>query len=516
MPSKSVITTILGAALLGMVSKGSLGSKSQWYTPRSLKTLTNLSKSKSKRESVYSLNLRRYEDSKNPIELLEIPEIICKFTEIEELDLSHQRFGTDSFRGIPECFKGLTKLKRIILNDCSLDKIPEVLKFITSLEYIELYDNNITSIPNWISDMPNLRYLQLQKNKIERFTSEQVNIISLQNPDKLMGYGVNLYDNPIKDLPSDFGLVLGKESKNISLNLDFTGSYQNPYGYVASPKNDFSSKKALQLLETGVPRDYLKTICLNSGIIKKHIFNEWKFLRNHTNSFIKNHQVTPEDQQLMNILLDRVEIDFNSTTNLNLIEIQERLFNPLSKLINLESITVIIEGGEIRIPSFLSDFKKLNSVHISGTHYGGPKVIGLHHIKQIRSLKLEMIKGVNASEFSEFKNLSYLFLDQIANMSELPNSVCINNSETLGHLTMSGRWWRTFPKSFGMLKNLSRLNLTLSSYTNWRTPLENGVHMIAPDKVTIVSWLSKGFPQKIAVQIMKQCNKAPISQLRRF
>ena len=80
----------------------------QWYTPQ---TLTNLSKSKSKREAVYSLNLRRYKDSKNLIELLEIPEIICKFTEIKELDLSHQNFGTEE---IPES-KNLTNLKKINL-----------------------------------------------------------------------------------------------------------------------------------------------------------------------------------------------------------------------------------------------------------------------------------------------------------------------------------------------------------------------------------------------------------------
>jgi hypothetical protein len=145
------------------------------------------------------------------------------------------------------------------------------------------------------------------------------------------------------------------------------------------------------------------------------------------------------------------------------------------------------------------------------------KVVGLPYISQVRTLILENT-NINTSELSAFHNLTYLALNQIGNMTELPDSVCMNNSESLGHLIMIGPYWRTFPKHLGMLRNLKYLLLTpIVRWVEYRSPIDNGVYFECPSPVKVLGWLKQGLPEDIALKITKRCNKSSISsEIRRF
>ena len=102
-------------------------------------------------------------------------------------------------------------------------------------------------------------------------------------------------------------MVLGEESAKISLHLDFTGGYQDPYGYVVSPKNEFSSKKSTSTFRNRSPRDYLHKIV-------------WK---DHKKPYFQRMEISYEPYWIFHkkasghtgrpIFLDSIEIDFNST-----------------------------------------------------------------------------------------------------------------------------------------------------------------------------------------------------------
>jgi len=527
--NRSTLATIIGVALLGATkSKGSRSSK--MYRPRSIQTLINLSKSKSKREKIFELDLSgpiKMEMDDEEDLLMEIPEVICKFTNLKKLNLSDNFFADkrlyfDPFQGIPECFKNLTNLKEINISNCQLDRIPDALRLIPSLEKVRLVNNNIIEIPEWISRMPNLLDLDLNHNKIRNFTSQQINIHLFQTDyvSNKYNYGVNLYNNPIQDLPFDFGSVFGKMAEKIGLNLKHGTEYIESAGmHLTVSKNNFTSKKALHFLKTGVPFDYMKRICLHGGVVKENVFRDWKDLSNHSNEdFIRKYNLALEDQELMNAFLEEISIVTFPNFDTGEGEISE---NELRKLSHIRKIDINVIGGLLfKLPSFLSGFEKLRTVSISGfkNHMGrdGGYIIGLNHISQVKSLKIEGI-NIDASELSSFHSLTYLYLDDIDNMDELPNDVCTNNAESLGFLTMTGRFWRTFPRNFGMLKNLIRLNLKLSYYDTWRSPIQNGVYFECPDAKKVLNWIRQGLPQKIIVQITEQCNKpSPNSELRRF
>eukprot|EP01095_Lingulamoeba_sp_RSL-Kostka_P013073 TRINITY_DN530_c1_g1_i1.p1 TRINITY_DN530_c1_g1~~TRINITY_DN530_c1_g1_i1.p1 ORF type:complete len:245 (-),score=38.15 TRINITY_DN530_c1_g1_i1:133-867(-) len=100
-------------------------------------------------------------------QLTYIPECICDFIFLDELNLSRNDFSEAEF---PDELTNLKYLKYLNLDKCKLESFPLPICFLTTLTVLHMEDNNISSIPEEISRLTKLLKLNLGYNPISIFS----------------------------------------------------------------------------------------------------------------------------------------------------------------------------------------------------------------------------------------------------------------------------------------------------------------------------------------------------------
>ena len=89
------------------------------------------------------------------------------------------------------------------------------MTFLCCLKEFDLSDNSITELPHDIWEMK-FSELKLNQNSIASLPEgiSRLNSLTTEPVDDKIGYEINLRENAITTLPSDFGQLLGRPEKN--------------------------------------------------------------------------------------------------------------------------------------------------------------------------------------------------------------------------------------------------------------------------------------------------------------
>lgn len=124
--------------------------------------------------------------------LAELPEVVCKYTQLQVLLLGKNRLSA-----LPDRFGDLKNLKILYLNNNLLTKLPENFSSMTALQTLMLDGNKLAALPDDFGNLKNLEDLSLYNNQITRIPP---GFGSLNNLRRL-----HLSVNPIGTLPESFG-----------------------------------------------------------------------------------------------------------------------------------------------------------------------------------------------------------------------------------------------------------------------------------------------------------------------
>lgn len=157
--------------------KGGAGTKAERPAPvvTAEGYYDNLEAAKKAPEKVVRLNLQGHD-------LKSIPSDLCLFSNLQELDLSH-----NSIKSIDVGFSCPTALKRLYLNHNQITALPAKLAQLTRLEVLVAHDNPIVQIDAAIGTMKGLKELWLSGNGT--MASMQPTIWNLQDS-KPCGFGI--------------------------------------------------------------------------------------------------------------------------------------------------------------------------------------------------------------------------------------------------------------------------------------------------------------------------------------
>ncbi|XP_050422339.1 uncharacterized protein LOC126834456 isoform X2 [Adelges cooleyi] len=79
-------------------------------------------------------------------------------TNLEVCDFSKNQIFT-----IPECFKNLKNLKKLVLNNNQISEFPNILEDMINLEWFDLYANKLSNCPTWDKN-PNMKFMDFEQN----------------------------------------------------------------------------------------------------------------------------------------------------------------------------------------------------------------------------------------------------------------------------------------------------------------------------------------------------------------
>ena len=214
--NKQVVSTIIGAALIGLIDpKKKMGSHAKWFRfiPQSIE------------EFVSAANNIEYADK---VIALYLPDIY------ENLDESEYPEGLPSH--IIEYVGNFKNLKDLCLSNMELSALPSSFSNLTNLMKIDLSFNNFDHIPQVLKDLPALEKVDLSYNKrIETFSASDLMFANEFSE-------INLSRCGLKTLPEDFVSTLGSRVKKINLDGNL-GLIRSPVEYL------------LKLLDSGFPID---------------------------------------------------------------------------------------------------------------------------------------------------------------------------------------------------------------------------------------------------------------------
>lgn len=175
---------------------------------------------------------------KNSLSLLEIPDWISHFTELESICIS-----SNTLTQIPESIGKLTSLKRLTLFNAKLKPLPENIFQLPRLESIFISDCSLESIPEAVH-LPELNYLDLSSNLLKRLPD------SFAEQPKLKR--VILSKNPWEYLPEKIGRIknLELESKNKLKFFDFSYKGADGKGTVVWDDEIFQARHDAALMKS--------------------------------------------------------------------------------------------------------------------------------------------------------------------------------------------------------------------------------------------------------------------------
>lgn len=143
-----------------------------------------------------------------------------KLTQLTSLYLSTYHFDRrarggelvegQAFKGFPESFCNLKKLKELELNYGEISSLPSCIGQLRNLEKFELSFSQLTGLPKEFGKLTKLKYLYLNSNKITSLPNEFANLTQLKE--------IDLDDNQIKSVTKAIGKFKKLEILNIQNN----------------------------------------------------------------------------------------------------------------------------------------------------------------------------------------------------------------------------------------------------------------------------------------------------------
>ncbi len=156
---KKFVLSLLGL-IISFHSIAQSSSDSIVSVLHSTAAFTDLTMAKEDPSNVKKLVLKRKK-------IVEIPQEIFQFTELEYLDLSSNKITV-----IPKEISKLTKLKVLIVENNKIKELPEELFMLTGLLVISAGNNEIYYMSSKIKNLTKLIQLDLWSNNISEFPAE--------------------------------------------------------------------------------------------------------------------------------------------------------------------------------------------------------------------------------------------------------------------------------------------------------------------------------------------------------
>ena len=164
--NKTVLSTIVGTALLGLAKSKSGGRNS--YKPRNIEDIYKLSAQEKSQITRLDLSI---------MGLTQIPDdIFDGFANLERIDLNNNQLTE-----LPQSIGNLTNLKWLTLSSNQLTELPQSIGNLTNLEILLLGINKLTEPPNYIANLTNLKRLDLHRNPWQKPLDPKILFKMIQN-----------------------------------------------------------------------------------------------------------------------------------------------------------------------------------------------------------------------------------------------------------------------------------------------------------------------------------------------
>ncbi len=107
--------------------------------------------------------------------LIEVPDEIAQFTNLQKLDL-----GNNQLTSLPDTIAQLTNLQRLTLSNNQLISLPDAIFQLTNLQKLDLDNTQLTSLPDTIAQLTNLQRLTLSNNQLMSLPDAIAQLTSLK------------------------------------------------------------------------------------------------------------------------------------------------------------------------------------------------------------------------------------------------------------------------------------------------------------------------------------------------
>jgi Leucine-rich repeat (LRR) protein len=178
---------VLDTYMLKLIDEGKIRSE---HIPQVIFELENLQILDLSRTKINAISNQQALNNLTELYLLhnsffDIPESVCRMTQLKLLDMSHNRLQTipeyidkmkrvetlilsyNHLSSVSRFFARLVTLRRLILSHNHLDVIDEELSQSQSLRTLDLSSNSLAAIPEELCDLQQLETLDLRSNLIE-------------------------------------------------------------------------------------------------------------------------------------------------------------------------------------------------------------------------------------------------------------------------------------------------------------------------------------------------------------
>jgi Leucine-rich repeat (LRR) protein len=275
-------------------------------------------------------NLQKLIIRNNQIKI--IPECFGHLTNLQSLAIIHGNITT-----IPECFGLLTKLQNLSFYENQIKIIPKCFGNLTNLRYLTFNGNQITTIPECLGNLTNLRDLSLSNNQITTIPEYFGNLTNLHR--------LCLNNNKITTIPECLGLltnlkVLSLSGNEITVIPEYLGFLTN-------------------LSEIVLSYNQITTIPAALGRLVRCNF----YLNDNPIEYIP-----PNVQRLLNQQKTQKNI-YDDTQNVHEHTIQESIRNSIYSLLNDKCLNdnyieqILISSLQTKTKQLLTEYSNDSTIH---------------------------------------------------------------------------------------------------------------------------------------------------------
>jgi len=209
----------------------------------------------------YMTNLTYLRVSSN--ELTELPNFICKLTNLTELDISWNKLSvlpsdignlklltklsanSNNLTSLPESFCSLNKLEDVDFSYNKLEKLPENIGNLSQMKHLNLGSNQLTTVPKSMDKLLSLELLDLGFNSYLESIPESITLLpNLQNTEALVQKREELIQEQVyKKEREESEKKRLEEISHFNYELTFT-----PTDFLDSETGEFDEKSAYKKL----------------------------------------------------------------------------------------------------------------------------------------------------------------------------------------------------------------------------------------------------------------------------